>query len=506
MAFDAAAFEREVNRQRDAIIAAQRAKEPPSKNPPKGKGKGGGAASGSGGGGGGGGLTALLLKKPAIAPSTVPGDLNALPLAYKPVPPNLSGGFDITSSPLGNGNVSEALPSSAPQALSTEAALPQAGTSSILGNFSAMGPGPQAGIILGTALAAKGIADAARGKKDNSPVGLASRAQALASTFGFSELGRLAAPNGIMGILGGKSKVQVDRDRMRKALQGLNVADSNFNISLPDKSTFNIGLDGHALLTNAAGQTRHPYDVDLSDQLSPEAIGAIAPLAALIANSGSSKTANDTAGMLTNAILSNAKSQSDAYSNARSLYERAGLGSQDKIIAALDAIKPQITNEYGAYRNALNNMFNVKTGTTMQTKPPAQLPMPMNSHGMYSRPITQSSAPWLQGLPGGGMAQGIGQQLGQIGQQIFGGGMGAPSNTGNLISALRGMTPGANIDPGFTMNPAQLAQIRASSAFNSPSWATSQAPITQPTSPQLDFQRTISRSPGIDMQGRRIRY
>lgn len=89
---------------------------------------------------------------------------------------------------------------------------------SILGNFGAMGIGPQAGIVAGTLLGAKGIKDAFEGKTDNSPTGKASRLQAGITTGGLSEIGRLA------GLGGGKSTFDYKKERWEKLspeLQGL---------------------------------------------------------------------------------------------------------------------------------------------------------------------------------------------------------------------------------------------------------------------------------------------
>jgi hypothetical protein len=57
-----------------------------------------------------------------------------------------------------------------------------------LGTASALGVG--AGVGVGALLTAKGVKDTIDGKNDTSGVGTASRAQAAASTFGFSELAR----------------------------------------------------------------------------------------------------------------------------------------------------------------------------------------------------------------------------------------------------------------------------------------------------------------------------
>lgn len=73
--------------------------------------------------------------------------------------------------------------------LATEQAGSQLGSQaapSVLGNFSSMGFGPQAGIIAGTVMTAQGIKDLVQGKKSSLPT----RAVTAMSTFGGSELAR----------------------------------------------------------------------------------------------------------------------------------------------------------------------------------------------------------------------------------------------------------------------------------------------------------------------------
>lgn len=69
---------------------------------------------------------------------------------------------------------------------------------------------PIAGAVLGTALGAKGAYDTVTGKKDNSPVGLASRAQIGITTMGLSELARAS------GLFGNKSTKDYQRERLSR--------------------------------------------------------------------------------------------------------------------------------------------------------------------------------------------------------------------------------------------------------------------------------------------------
>lgn len=76
-----------------------------------------------------------------------------------------------------------ATPTVAPAAATTTAATP-----TVLGNASAMGAGPLAGIALGTALTAQGVKDAWKGETPNTTQGQAARLQTAALTGGISEL------------------------------------------------------------------------------------------------------------------------------------------------------------------------------------------------------------------------------------------------------------------------------------------------------------------------------
>jgi len=80
---------------------------------------------------------------------------------------------------------------------------------SVLGNFGSMGFGPQAGIVAGTALTAKGLSDLAQNKKGD-PL---SRGVTAMSTFGFSEMGRA------LGLGGHKSTRQEASDRTNELLK-----------------------------------------------------------------------------------------------------------------------------------------------------------------------------------------------------------------------------------------------------------------------------------------------
>lgn len=197
---------------------------------------------------------------------------------------------------------------------------------------------PTAGVIAGTALAAKGLNDLRKGRTDNSNLGKASRAQTALSTFGFSELAR--------PFLGGKGKDQLARDAVRKNLLKSGFVDDKYNVTLPDGSTYNIGVDG--------SKFGKASDVDFSKEGIGDVVGAINPLVEIITG-GNDKLRSDFAGYLTNAAISSG----DANTNVKALYEKAGI-DKTSAVEAINAMAEggSITpEEKAAYLNGLNSVF-----------------------------------------------------------------------------------------------------------------------------------------------------
>ncbi|NDC96538.1 hypothetical protein EB077_14635, partial [bacterium] len=76
----------------------------------------------------------------------------------------------------------------------------------------------------------------------------------------------------------GKSEAQQIRDDYRGFLKAEGVADDNYNVTLADGSTFDIGKDGKAKLTNADGKTsRRYYEIDWDNPLAQKAVEMIDP-------------------------------------------------------------------------------------------------------------------------------------------------------------------------------------------------------------------------------------
>lgn len=133
---------------------------------------------------------------------------------------------------------------------------------------------------------------------------------------------------------GGKSKAQKTRDDIRSNFQQAGVAGPDYNVGLADGSAFNIGLDGHAELQNVGSNidgksTRHPYDVDFSHPFGSLSVQGLDPLVRQLLPGANQKQISDATGMLSNAVLSNAKSINDVYANMAEQYKRAGLTPPD---------------------------------------------------------------------------------------------------------------------------------------------------------------------------------
>lgn len=174
------------------------------------------------------------------------------------------------------------------------------------GNLAGMGALPALGILAGTALTAKGVNDAIKGREDNSNTGKAARAQSAVSTFGFSELGRG------LGIGGGKGKDQQGRDANRAVGREKGVYDDNYNYTRLDGVTKNMGMDG----------SKGSYNVDFNDKSAVDLISYLDPLSEVIAG-GDAKRRSDQTGEFVNAL----KDAKDPMAEIRNLYQKYQVGA-----------------------------------------------------------------------------------------------------------------------------------------------------------------------------------
>lgn len=228
-----------------------------------------------------------------------------------------------------------------------------------------------------------------KGKNDSSIAGEFGRTSLGIATGGLSEVANRL-------LNGTKSQDQQSRDATRSTFQNNGIADGNYNVTLADGSTYNVGLDGHATLQNNGknidgSTTRHPYDVDFSNPLAVASVPELQGLATQILGSGaSSKQISDTVGMLSNAVTSNAKSQADVNANIAAIQAKyknqdPSAGSPAPVVTTptSTAVPVSTTGQQPVINNtpppasttsipALNNILKVSTPQPLVTSPAIQ--------------------------------------------------------------------------------------------------------------------------------------
>lgn len=153
-----------------------------------------------------------------------------------------------------------------------------------------------------------------------------------------------ALPNIALRLLGkrsigsmmtsGKSTPQLLRDDFRGMLRQTGVADDNYNVTLADGSTFNVGLDGKTKYQNVGknidGKTsRNAWDVDFSNPLANFAVGQIGPMIRNIYQDVNGKVKSEQyTGILVNAVTSNAKSEKDVLANIQAMLSKSTFNQQ----------------------------------------------------------------------------------------------------------------------------------------------------------------------------------
>lgn len=178
---------------------------------------------------------------------------------------------------------------------------------------------------------------------------------------------------------GGKHKDQRMRDSYRGGIKenAPGFFDEGKNtVSLSSGASFDWGKDGRNMLQNAGSNIdgnsqRHQYDVDFSRPDSADLTAYLDPLGAIMGR-GNAKGTSDMTGYLVNT----AQNKGDAISNAKELYQRAGVdyGSARDLVSQLDADQAR----KDAYYNSLDRLFgqNAYAGkqpaaTAAQAKPAA---------------------------------------------------------------------------------------------------------------------------------------
>lgn len=136
----------------------------------------------------------------------------------------------------------------------------------------------------------------------------------------------------------GKSEAQQIRDDYRGFLKAEGVADDNYNVTLADGSTFDIGKDGKAKLTNADGKTsRRYYEIDWDNPLAKKAVEMIDPK--VRENFGDAKQVEQLTAMLVNAATSNAKTPEEVQANINAMMKQSKLagGTMNPATLPVDA-------------------------------------------------------------------------------------------------------------------------------------------------------------------------
>lgn len=145
-------------------------------------------------------------------------------------------------------------------------------------------------------------------------------------------LGGIVAASALSGLIKtGKHEGQVKRDAVRSRFQDIGLIGKDYNVTLADGSTYDIGVDGRG---NMRGD-RYAYDVDYENDLAfSAAMGGIA-LSRLVSGGTATET-DQMGGYLGNAAISNISSKeftpenyNKAMQNMRAMYAQAGVSSKE---------------------------------------------------------------------------------------------------------------------------------------------------------------------------------
>lgn len=199
----------------------------------------------------------------------------------------------------------------------------------------------------------------------------------------FEPLGNLG-PLGPLGgsikkaFTGGKNDDQKRRDRIREYLEKntpiVEKIDGSHHITLADGSKFNIGRDGKSSFKGMDGEdVKYGYEADWSNPLTGYAAGTLNPLISMLFGDKSNAFENQ----LINASVSNASSPQEVLENIRHFYGSFGFGNKQEAYAKVDELvaSEKIPAEHaGAYKNALNQVFDANFQATEADIPPLPAP------------------------------------------------------------------------------------------------------------------------------------
>jgi hypothetical protein len=247
---------------------------------------------------------------------------------------------------------------------------------------------------------------------------------------GFTTGGLVGAAIGAIGSQfgSGKDKNQMGRDAVRKYLVDQKVVDkADYTIKFADGSTFDIGKDGGARLTNNEGKERQYSDVDFNDPRAGMVVGSVNPLAAIITG-GNKKLSSDFAGEYTNAVLAGGGDDSAVNARIRELYAKHNITAADasKIIDQLVADKKVDAQTGASYKNGINVVFGATPPKLSQP-----VPAPGTVPGVAPLQPGQTAASTAAVAQNGGL-MGSGTQAAPA----------QPAASGGLIPPRSGTSPG----------------------------------------------------------------
>ena len=142
--------------------------------------------------------------------------------------------------------------------------------------------------------------------------------------------GKLDDFTGMSKILGSENPDHYARDREREQLESNGFVGKDNKLHLADGSTFDIGQDGHDMLNNTGKNIdgrniRYAYDVDFSNPLAKDNVGAFQALAQKeLGPNASQKAISDFTGYISNAATQGAKDQAGVLANLASISKGSG--------------------------------------------------------------------------------------------------------------------------------------------------------------------------------------
>jgi hypothetical protein len=175
----------------------------------------------------------------------------------------------------------------------------------------------------------------------------------------------------IGGLIGnvktGKELSQFHRDKMRDALEQLQLFEEDHLIKFSDGTVFDMGKDGDNRLINADGSgDRRFYEADATHPFGHQAVAWSNPLAVVLTG-GNVKLANDLAGYFSNALLVGVENMEDVRNKALDLYQKVGI-SPEQMAGSLADLKNKgilTPHEAQAFLNSYISTYQQNSGVEL---------------------------------------------------------------------------------------------------------------------------------------------